>query len=97
MNQLFFVRAIGRHCNNYIFEDLGHSWGAPSKNCLGAVFKSGFNGSIRHLLMRETLHIQGFNTDMAFQGKWTSFPKKRCLKVDKAPPETLDLRKNCPQ
>jgi hypothetical protein len=47
--------------------------------------------------MRETLHIQGFNTDMAFQGKWTSFPKKRCLKVDKAPPETLDLRKNCPQ
>ena len=28
----------GYHASNYIIEDLGHSWGTPFKNYLGAVF-----------------------------------------------------------
>ena len=32
-----FLCTIGYHPNNYIIEDLGHSWGTPLKNCLGAV------------------------------------------------------------
>ena len=28
---------IGCHRNNYIIEDLGHSWGTSLKKCLGAV------------------------------------------------------------
>ena len=31
--------------NNYITEDLGHSWGTPLKHCLGALF---YKGLIRH-------------------------------------------------
>ena len=62
MPQKFFC-TIGYHQNNYIIEDLGHSWGTPLKNCLGAVFNQ---GSIRHLFFGETLHFQGFNMDMAF-------------------------------
>ena len=34
---------IGYHPNNYIIEDLSHSWGTTFKNCLGAVFWKGFN------------------------------------------------------
>ena len=33
-----FLYTIGYHRNNYIIEDLGHSWGTPLKNCLGAGF-----------------------------------------------------------
>ena len=33
-----FLCTTGYHGNNYIIEDLGHSWGTPLKNCLGAVF-----------------------------------------------------------
>ena len=32
-----FLCTIGNHRNNCIFEDLGHSFGTPLKNCLGAV------------------------------------------------------------
>ena len=51
------------HPDNYIIEDLGHSWGTPLKNCLGAVFNKDL---IRHLVIWETLHFQGFNMDVAF-------------------------------
>ena len=33
-----FLCTIGYHPNNYIIEDLSHSWGTLLKNCLGAVF-----------------------------------------------------------
>ena len=34
-----FVCTIEYHPNNYIIEDLGHSWGTSLKNCLGAAFQ----------------------------------------------------------
>ena len=49
---------IGYHPNNYIVEDLGHSWGTPLKNCLGDVLNKAL---IRHLIIWESLHFQGFN------------------------------------
>ena len=63
---------IGYHPNNYIIEDLGHSWGTgtPSKIVWVLFFDTGL---IKHLIIWETLHFQGFNIDMAFWSKWTSF------------------------
>ena len=61
-----FLCTIGRRRNNYIIEDLGHSWGTPLKNCLVLFFKKGLKS---HLIIWETLHFQGFNCfnmDMAF-------------------------------
>jgi hypothetical protein len=37
------------HPNNFIIEDLGHSWGTHLKNCLGAVFQLGFNKASYYL------------------------------------------------
>ena len=34
-------------------------------------------GLIRHLIIWETLHFQGFNMDMAFWSKWTSFTQRK--------------------
>ena len=39
---------IEYHPNNYIIEDLSHSWGTSLKNCLDAVFNKGL---IRHLII----------------------------------------------
>ena len=49
---------IEYHPNNYIIEDLGHSWGTSLRNCLGAVF---FNkGLIRHLFSWGNLAFEAF-------------------------------------
>ena len=69
---------IEYHPTNYIIEDLGHSWGNPLKNCLVAVF---FNkGLVRYLIIWGTLHFQGFNMDMVFYSKWTSFTQRKVYK-----------------
>ena len=68
---------IGYHLNNYIIEDLGHSWGTPLKSCLVLLFNKDL---IMHLIIWETLHFQGFNMDMVFKSKWTSLTQR---KVDK--------------
>ena len=61
-----FLCTIGYHQTNYIIEDLGHSWatGYPIEKLLGCYFLN--KGLIRHLIIWETLHFQGFNMDMAF-------------------------------
>ena len=66
-----FVCTIGYHPNNYIIEDLGHSWGTSLKTCLGSVFDKGLIGAFNYL---GTLHFQGFNLAMAFNGP--VYPKK---------------------
>ena len=43
------VCTIEYHPHNYIVEDLGHSWGTLLKNCLGAVFRQGFNKASNYL------------------------------------------------
>ena len=76
-----FLCTIAYHPNNYIIEDLGHSWGTPLKNCSGAVFNKGL---IRHLIIWGTLHVQGFNTWIWLSnGNGPALP----IEVDKAPPE----------
>jgi hypothetical protein len=40
---------IGYRPNNYMIEDVGHSWGTHLKNCLGAVFQLGFNKASYYL------------------------------------------------
>ena len=46
--------------NNYIIEDLGHSWSTSSKK-MGYVWVLFFNkGLIRHLFFEETLHFEAF-------------------------------------
>ena len=59
-----FVCTIEYHPNNYIIEDLGHSWGTSFKNCLGAVFLN--KGLIRHLFFGRNLAFWGFQSNMAF-------------------------------
>ena len=50
----------------------------PLKNCLGALFLN--NGLIRHLIIWEALRFQGFNMDMVFSSKWTSFTQRKVYK-----------------
>ena len=69
-----FLCTIRYHWNNYIIEDLGHSWGTPLRNCLGGAFKKGFNKASNYL---GNLHFQGFNMDMVFESKWTSFTQRK--------------------
>ena len=59
-----FLCTIGYHPNNYIIEDLGHSWGAPLEKNVWVLFLN--NGLIRHLIIWEAFRFQGFNMDMAF-------------------------------
>ena len=74
-----FLCTTGYHPNKYI-----HYWGwvthgVPLKQLCGCCCLN--KGLIRHLIIWETLHFQGFNMDMAFQSKWTSFTQR---KVDKS-------------
>ena len=75
---------IGYHPNNYIIEDLGHSWGTPLKNCLGAVCNKGL---IRHLIIWEPCMFKALPLIWLPKVNGPALPKKRCIKVDKAPPE----------
>ena len=52
-----FVCTIEYHPNNYIIEDLGHSWGTSLRNSLGAVFNKGL---IRYLFFEETVQFDAF-------------------------------------
>ena len=58
-----------------------HYWGSGSLMGYPLEFYFGccfFNkGLIRHLIIWETLHFQGFNMDMAFWSKWTSFTQRK--------------------
>ena len=58
-----FLCTIGYHPNNYIIEDLGHMGYSLEKMFVFFFFNEGL---IRHLIIWETLHFQGFNMDMAF-------------------------------
>ena len=83
-------------CAHYIIEYLVHSWGTPLKNCLDAVFKKGFHKASNYL--ENLWHPCIFK---ALTWIWwlskvngLALPKVRCIKVDKAPPEKMNLRKN---
>ena len=55
---------IEYHTTNNTIEDLGHSWGTSSKNCLGAGF---FNkGLIRHLFFGVNLAFGGVRSKHVF-------------------------------
>jgi len=75
---------IGCHPNNYIIEDLGHSWDTPLKNCLGAVFNKGL---IRHLIFGKPCIFKALRWVWFSKVNGPALPKKRCIKVGKAPPE----------
>ena len=56
----YFVCIVEYNPNNYIIEDLVHSWSTSSKK-MGYVWVLFFNkGLIRHLFFEETLHFEAF-------------------------------------
>ena len=65
------------HPDNYIIEDLGHSWGTPLKNCLGAVFNKDL---IKHLIMWETLHFRALTWILLSRVNGPALPKERWIK-----------------
>jgi len=55
-------------------------------------------GSIRHLIIWETVHFKALTWIWLSKVNGPALPKERCIKVDKAPPgKKLDLRKIFPQ
>ena len=61
-----------------------HYWGSgslmgyPLEKLFGRCFFN--NGLIRHLIIWEALRFQGFNMDMVFSSKWTSFTQRKVYK-----------------
>ena len=72
-----FLCTIGCHRNNYIIEDLGHSWGTPWK-IVWVLFLN--KGLIRHLIILGNLHFKALTWIWLSKVNGPAFPKERWIK-----------------
>ena len=70
-----FLRTIGCHpSNDFTLLRVWVTHGVPPWKIVWVLFFT--KGLIRNLIISGTLHFQGFNMDMAFKSKWTSFTQR---------------------
>ena len=73
-----FLRTIGYHRNNYIIEDLGHSWGTPLKKMFGWCF---FNKGLIRLFFGKPCIFKALTWIWLSKVNGPALPKERWIKV----------------